>query len=790
MYGAAGGGLWYDNRLKAWEYSKMLSARRMVGYLGRRESFIALRSTVCKIRTLTERRTPVIWCARGTIIGCRPVQHSDLLKYGVRWLSSENLPAHTKVMLPALSPTMELGTIVSWEKQEGDELGEGDLLAQIETDKATMEFETPEEGFLAKIILPAGSKDVPIGKLLCIIVENKEDVDSFKDFVAEEDAASVVEKPSEAEMPLAPATETLPPPPPTQTPPPPPPVAAVSPPTPSPTVASGGRVFASPFAKKMAQDKGIDLASLQGSGPGGRVVAQDVSVAMPAVAAATPTPVFAPACSSTPPSFHAAAMVDGIWLWTLPYSYMYGAAGGGLWYDNRLKAWEYSKMLSARRMVGYLGRRQSFIALRSTACKIRTLTERRTPVIWCARGTIIGCRPVQHSDLLKYGVRWLSSENLPAHTKVMLPALSPTMELGTIVSWEKQEGDELGEGDLLAQIETDKATMEFETPEEGFLAKIILPAGSKDVPIGKLLCIIVENKEDVDSFKDFVAEEDAASVVVRNFKFLRFVRSWGLAFGFLTMNRPRSTNNSLAAEAFPAPGSSSQLGPQAPLPQSSVASVPSSAPVPVDEIAAAVAQAIGSVLPGMLSSIQSTSTAISSSSPSASAVSVSLHQSDLRVPEHPRISVGPPFSSPSSSSVASSGAEFMDIPLTNVRKVIAKRLLESKQTIPHYYLSVDIRMDDLLEVRKQLNEDSSGAYKLSVNDFVLKACALAFACILAVGKAEKQVLVDENSEKGYTTGTVMSVTLSCDHRVVDGAVGAQWLAAFKTYLEKPMTMLL
>ena len=94
------------------------------------------------------------------------------------------------------------------------------------------------------------------------------------------------------------------------------------------------------------------------------------------------------------------------------------------------------------------------------------------------------------------------------------------MELGTIVSWEKQEGDELGEGDLLAQIETDKATMEFETPEEGFLAKIILPAGSKDVPIGKLLCIIVENKEDVDSFKDFVAEEDAASVVVRNCKLI------------------------------------------------------------------------------------------------------------------------------------------------------------------------------------------------------------------------------------------------------------------------------
>ena len=91
------------------------------------------------------------------------------------------------------------------------------------------------------------------------------------------------------------------------------------------------------------------------------------------------------------------------------------------------------------------------------------------------------------------------------------------MEMGTIVSWEKQEGDALNEGDLMAQIETDKATMEFETPEEGFLAKIILPAGSKDVPIGKLLCIIVENKEDVDSFKDFVAGEEASPAVVRNF---------------------------------------------------------------------------------------------------------------------------------------------------------------------------------------------------------------------------------------------------------------------------------
>jgi len=84
------------------------------------------------------------------------------------------------------------------------------------------------------------------------------------------------------------------------------------------------------------------------------------------------------------------------------------------------------------------------------------------------------------------------------------------MEAGTIVSWEKSEGDQLSEGDLMAQIETDKATMEFETPEEGYLAKILIPAGSKDVPIGKLLCIIVPNEEDVAKFANYVPREEGA----------------------------------------------------------------------------------------------------------------------------------------------------------------------------------------------------------------------------------------------------------------------------------------
>lgn len=149
---------------------------------------------------------------------------------------------------------MEMGTIISWEKKEGDKLNEGDLLAEIETDKATMGFETPEEGYLAKILVPAGSKDVPLGKLLCIIVSNEEDIAAFKDFVD----SGEVSKPAAAPKPPAAA---------------PPPAASVpasapvaSPPSSAPSVlpvaspATSSRIFASPLAKTIASEKGLDLA--------------------------------------------------------------------------------------------------------------------------------------------------------------------------------------------------------------------------------------------------------------------------------------------------------------------------------------------------------------------------------------------------------------------------------------------------------------------------------------------------------------------------------------------------
>merc|ERR1740123_2485232 len=134
----------------------------------------------------------------------------------LRFMSSSDLPPHEVVKLPALSPTMEQGTIVTWEKKVGDQLSEGDLLCEIETDKATMGFETPEEGYLAKILIQAGTRDIPIGKLLCIIVEEQEDVAKFADF----DASSVSSEAAAAPAPPAPAAAAPAPPPP------PPPAAA------------------------------------------------------------------------------------------------------------------------------------------------------------------------------------------------------------------------------------------------------------------------------------------------------------------------------------------------------------------------------------------------------------------------------------------------------------------------------------------------------------------------------------------------------------------------------------
>ncbi|XP_025090906.1 dihydrolipoyllysine-residue acetyltransferase component of pyruvate dehydrogenase complex, mitochondrial-like [Pomacea canaliculata] len=420
------------------------------------------------------------------------------------------------------------------------------------------------------------------------------------------------------------------------------------------------------------------------------------------------------------------------------------------------------------------------------------------------------------------------------------------METGTISSWQKKEGDKVSEGDLLAEIETDKATVGFESSEEGYLAKICVPEGTKEVPLGKVVCIIVNNKEDVAAFKDYVpSPEDDVKI---------------------------GGSGAPAAVKQPEPAAPA---PPAPLPPTAV-SPPTAAPT---------------VAPPAASGVRVFATPFAKTLASEKGIDLkqvrgSGPEGQIRAADLAGISPGAPAATVAAP-VGLPGQLFIDIPLNNIRQVIAKRLTLSKQTIPHYYLTVDVKVDNILRVRKDLNEIlSKSGVKLSVNDFIIKASALAckkvpqansswqdtfirqynsvdvnvavatdnglitpivfgadakgladiatdvaslaakaregklkpqefqggtftisnlgmfgikqFAavinppqsCILAVGGADKRLVVSEDSDSGFRTATVMTVTLSCDHRVVDGAVGAQWLAEFRKLLEQPETMLL
>jgi pyruvate dehydrogenase E2 component (dihydrolipoamide acetyltransferase) len=481
---------------------------------------------------------------------------------------------------------------------------------------------------------------------------------------------------------------------------------------------------------------------------------------------------------------------------------------------------------------------------------IRSQTPRRHQTNWPSR---------QHNkipQLAPPSVQLWSARSFadyPSHIKVALPALSPTMEMGTIVSWEKKEGDQVSEGDLLCEIETDKATMGFETPEEGYLAKIIIQAGTKDIPIGKLLCIIVETKEDIEKFKDFV--DDGASAAA-----------------------PAAAAPPPPAAPSPPPVSAPSPAAAAPPPAAPPVAAPPPAVTPsgLRAFASPAAKRVaaergvdlsmitkGSGMDGMI-----TSRDVEAFQPPAAA-SPTIPMPGFPMAGFPGID-----------------ADYSDADMSNVRKVIAKRLQQSKHEIPHYYLTVECNMDSILKLRKEINTayEKEGV-KLSVNDFIIKATALASkrvpecnsawmdtfireyhscdvsvavdtgkglitpivtgadtkglaeisetvremagrakegklqphefqggtitvsnlgmfgishftaiinppqSCILAVG-GTKEKLVPADNAAGFTRASMMKVTMSCDHRVVDGAVGAQWLKHFKKFIEAPQSMLL
>ena len=428
-------------------------------------------------------------------------------------------------------------------------------------------------------------------------------------------------------------------------------------------------------------------------------------------------------------------------------------------------------------------------------------------------------------------------------TEILMPALSPTMEEGTLAKWLVKEGDSVKSGDIIAEIETDKATMEFEAVDEGVIGKILIPEGTEGVKVNAAIAVLLDDGESI---------------------------------GDMTSAAPK-------AEATPAPVAAAS------------APVAASAPAPAAPKAADGARLFATPLARRIAAEKGLDlAAITGSGPHGRIVKADV--TGATASAAPQAAAAAPAPAAKAASAMPTGPDaaqvirmyegrdYEEVKLDGMRKTVAARLTEAKQTIPHFYLRRDIRLDALMSFRGQLNKQlEARGVKLSVNDFVIKACALALqqvpaanavwagdrmlrlkpsdvavavavdgglftpvlkdadqkslsalsaemkdlagrardrklapheyvggtfaisnlgmygidnfdavinpphGAILAVGAGVKKPVVGRDGE--LTVATVMSVTLSVDHRVIDGALGAELLQAIVDNLENPMAML-
>jgi len=423
-------------------------------------------------------------------------------------------------------------------------------------------------------------------------------------------------------------------------------------------------------------------------------------------------------------------------------------------------------------------------------------------------------------------------------TEILMPALSPTMEEGTLAKWLVKEGDTVTSGDLLAEIETDKATMEFEAVDEGVIGKILVTEGSANVAVNTPIAVLLDDGESVDDIGATAA----------------------VATDPVAVAGPTTAPAATAATASPAPLAASGAR---------IFASPLARRIAADK-GVDLSQIAGS---GPHGRIVKSDVAGADASAKIAAVAAPAAAASA-----------PPTPTADAVTRMYEGREYEEIPLDGMRKIIAARLTEAKQTIPHFYLRRDIRLDALLKFRSQLNGQlAERGVKLSVNDFIIKACALALqavpaanavwagdrvlqlkpsdvavavaiegglftpvlqdaelkslsalsaqmkdlaqrardrklapheyqggsfaisnlgmfgvdnfdavinpphGAILAVGAGVKKPVAGKDGE--LSVATVMSVTLSVDHRVIDGALGAELLQAITDNLENPMVML-
>ncbi|QLQ78934.1 hypothetical protein HG537_0B02810 [Torulaspora globosa] len=267
----------------------------------------------------------------------------------------------------------------------------------------------------------------------------------------------------------------------------------------------------------------------------------------------------------------------------------------------------------------------------------------------------------------------------PPHTVIGMPALSPTMTQGNLAIWTKKEGDKLSPGEVIAEVETDKAQMDFEFQEEGYLAKILVPEGTKDIPVNKPIAVYVEEESDVAAFKDFKVEESSAKAATEPIK-------------------KKETKDS--KEKKPTKSSEDE--------KKSGTSNKTSAPtdrIIASPLAKTIALEKGIALKN-----------VTGTGPHGR-----ITKSDVEA----YLEKAPAASSGAGAVAPSAAASYEDVEITNMRSIIGKRLLESTQSIPSYIVSSEISVSKLLKLRKSLNATANGKYKLSINDILIKAITVA-----------------------------------------------------------------